>query len=203
MDKENESPRALDYDDVVKTELQRAFEEGRAADVARKATEDYSVDRPQVAKVRYTHDAMVDLLIMEPGISQAKIAHHFGYTQAWVCTIMASDAFQVRLASRRHELVDPSILSTIEERYKALAEVSVTKLIEHMNRPAVEVDPEILIKAAALGAKSLGIGGHAAPQQVKVDPDQRLNMLAEKLTGLLRVKQTDVIDVVAKDLGNA
>lgn len=203
MDIKNEDGKVPDYDEAAKTAAQKHFEATRASDVARVATEGYSVGRPQVAKVRYSHDAMVDLLIANPGISQNKIAKHFGYTAAWVCTIMASDAFQVRLASRRHELVDPTILATIEERYRTLATVSVTKLIEHMNRPEVEVDPEILIKAAALGAKSLGIGGHAPPQAPKVDENQRLALLADKLTGLLKNKRDDVIDVVAKDIGNA
>lgn len=197
---DNDETRPVDYNDVTKTEAQRAFDSGRAADVAAKATEGYAVDRPQVAKVRYSHDAMVDLLIQNPGISQGALAAHFGYTQSWVCTIMASDAFQVRLASRRHELIDPEIAATIEERYKALATVSVNKLIEHMNRPMVEIDPEVLLKAAALGAKAVGIGGHAPPPAQR-DADERLNELAGKLTGLLSHKRTEgAIDVEVKEI---
>lgn len=190
-----------DYNDVTKTQDQRDFEAGRAADVAAKATENYSIGRPQVDKVRYSHDAMVDLLIMNPGISQDKLATHFGYTASWVCTIMASDAFQVRLAGRRHELIDPAIAATLEERFKALATVSVDKLIAHMNRPAQEVDPEILLKAAALGAKTLGIGGHASAQTVVISSEDRLKALAGKLTGLLSDKKTEgAIDVEVKEV---
>ncbi len=188
-----------DYNDVTKTQEQRAFDAGRASDVASQALEAYSTGRPQIEKVRYSHDAMVDLLIANPGISQGAIAAHFGYTQSWACTIMASDAFQVRLASRRHELVDPAISASIEEKFKALAATSVEKLIEHLNRPTFEVDPEILIKAAALGAKTMGIGGHAAPRTVVINSDERLKALAGKLTGLLSEKRSEgVIDVESK-----
>jgi hypothetical protein len=173
--------------------------EERAQNVASRVTENYSVSRPQVAKVRYTHEAMIDLLIMNPGISQNAIAAHFGYQPSWVCTILASDAFQVQLARRRHELIDPTIAATIEERFKALAETSVQKLIEHINRPMVDVDPEILIKAATLGAKALGIGGNAAPKTVILSSDERLQALSGRLTGLLRKQTEGVIDVEVKE----
>jgi hypothetical protein len=149
---------------------------------------------------------MIDVLISNPGISQGQLAQYFGYSQSWVCTIMASDAFQVKLASRRHELVDPTIAASIEERFKALAEVSVNKLIEHMNRPAIEVDPEILIKAAALGAKALGIGGNAPQQKIILSSEERLQALSGRLTGLLQnAKTEEIIDVeineIKKDSG--
>jgi hypothetical protein len=168
--------------------------------VAERVTENYSVSRPQIDKVRYTHNAMVDLLITNPGISQDRIAQYFGYSPSWVCTILASDAFQVQLARRRHELIDPSIAATIEERFKALAETSVNKLIEHINRPMVNVDPEILIKAAALGAKALGIGGNAAAKTVVISSDERLQALSGRLTGLLRKQNEEIINVEVKEI---
>lgn len=165
-----------------------------------RATQNYSVGRPQVEKVRYTHDAMIDLLIQNPGISQGSLANYFGYSQSWVCSIMASDAFQVQLAQRRHELIDPAIALSIEERFNALATASVEKLIEHINRPAVEVDPEILIKAATLGAKALGIGGNAPPKTVIINSDDRLEALSSRLTGLLRRQTEGICDVEATEI---
>ena len=183
-----------DYNEVTKTLAQKEFDAGRAHDVAEQATGNYSIGRPQVQKVRYNHDAMIDLLIADPCITQGALANHFGMTQSWVCTVMASNAFQVRLASRRHELVDPVIAATIEEKYKAMATISVEKLIAHMTRPACEVDPEVLLKAAALGAKTMGLGNNIAVQ-VNVNPEERLKKLADKLTDLLAEKRGTVIDV--------
>ena len=165
----------------------------------------YAVGRPEIEKVRYTHMAMIDLMIADPGISQGSIAQHFGYTQSWVCTVMNSDAFQSMLASRRAELVDPAIMVSIEEKFKALASVSVEKLIEYVNRPVVAIDPEILVKAAALGAKTMNLGGHKTSQTVIISSDDRLKLLSEKLTGLLANKKSipdDTIDVESKDITN-
>jgi len=161
----------------------------------------YSPDRPQIAKVRYSHDGMIDLLITNPGIHQNAIAKHFGYSAAWVSTILASDAFQVRLAARRHELVDPQITTTIEERFKALANASVEKLLEHMNQPMVQIDPEVMLKAAALGAKALGIGGNAPAKQIVISTEDRLQNLGGRLTQLLKQSQDrGIVDVQTIDI---
>jgi len=150
----------------------------------------YSIGRPSVEKVRYTHDAMIDVLITNPAISQGAIAKHFGYTQAWVCTIFSSEAFQKRLQERREELIDPAILTSIEDRFKALAQKSLEKLMEHLDRPQEMIDPEIMIKAAALGAKSIGLGlpKQEAPQGSTED---RLKDLSWKLTRLLHKSKED------------
>ena len=170
---------------------------------ANQALAGYSQSRPQVQGVRYTHDAMIDLLITEPGISQNRIASYFGYSAPWVSTIMASDAFQVRLAQRRGELIDPTIAASIEERFKALTVASVEKLMRMIGQPEIAVDPEILLKAAALGAKSLGIGGHAPTQTLNlISPETRLKALAGRLTGLLATAKTNegVVDVQANEI---
>lgn len=168
--------------------------------VAAGVTQHYSVDRPQIQKVRYTHDAMIDVIITNPGISQGALAKYFDKTQSWVCTIMSSDAFQVRLAQRRHELVDPEIMASIEERFKALATISVNKLLDHLNQPAIQIDPEVMLKAAALGAKALGIGGNAAPKTVILSSEERLQSLAGRLTNLNKQsKEGGIIDVQAKE----
>lgn len=119
------------------------------------STAGYSAGRPQIEKVRYTHDAMIDLLITNPFISQNQIANHFGYTASWVCTIIASDAFQARLALRKDELVDPSIRATIEEKFKALVHQSMEVL-----RKKLEVSPtdELALGVLNGAAKALGYG---------------------------------------------
>ena len=59
-----------------------------------------------IARVKYTHDAMIDLIVAQPGVKQGEIAKYFGYTQAWVSRIMNSDAFLARLAQRKADLVE-------------------------------------------------------------------------------------------------
>lgn len=137
----------------------------------------------KLQKVRYTHDAMVDLIIQSPWVSQNELAAHFGYTPSWISNVLASDAFQERLAARREEIIDPALKATLEERFRAITIQSLTRLQEELAKPVVK--PEVLLKAAELGAKSLGMGGHRqeAPPAPAAD---RLTVLADRLIVLQR-----------------
>lgn len=108
-----------------------------------------------IDRVKYTHDAMIDLIIANPKIKQAEIAAHFGYTQAWVSRIFNSDAFQARLAVRKEDLVDPTILLTIDEKLKAIANKSLDILQEKLE---VSNNPEFAKATAELSIKALGYG---------------------------------------------
>lgn len=147
-------------------------------------------------KVSYSHKAMIDLIIGNPWISQNAIAAHFGYTAAWISNILAADAFQAALAARREEVVDPVLKATIEERFRALVIKSLDVLQEKLN--ASQVSDNVAIRAAELGAKALGVGGHAAPKPQESSND-RLERLATRLVDLLpkqeRVIQGEVLRV--------
>lgn len=119
-----------------------------------------------VRKVNYTHDALIDLIIANPGASQGQLARMIGYTQPWVCTVMSSDAFKARLNARRAEVIDPVLVATVKERMDALANRSVEVLLEKLSGPISTIDNNLALKAAELGAKSLGMG--VAQTSVKV-----------------------------------
>ena len=108
-----------------------------------------------IARVRYTHDAMIDLIIANPAISQGKIAEHFGYTQAWVSRVFNSDAFQQRLALRKADIVDPALILSIEERLKALASKSLDVVLDKLHSTN---NVDLAMKALELSTKSLGYG---------------------------------------------
>lgn len=131
-----------------------------------------------VEKLRYSHEAMIDLIITDPWISQGKIAKTFGYTESWVCLVMQSDAFQSKLAERKNDLVDPIIRATIEERFRAMLTKSLEILQEKLSRPTDKISDSTVLKAIELGAKAMGIGGNAPPPPPAVD---RLEKLAERL----------------------
>lgn len=67
-------------------------------------------------KLNYTHDAMIDLILQEPTVTAEELAQVFGYSAGWVSRILASDSFSARLAQRRHELIDPLIAQSVNER---------------------------------------------------------------------------------------
>lgn len=135
----------------------------------------------RLKRCSYTHEAMIELIIEHPEMNQGEIAAHFGYTQGWISNILASDAFQELMAKRRGEIIDPRLRATIEERFRALVIQSVERLqvlLEADNCP-----PQVALRAAELGAKALGVGGHApAPKQES--SEERLERLARRLVNL-------------------
>ena len=113
--------------------------------------------RPQIAKVRYTHEAMADLILENPWISQNEIAAYFGYSPAWISVAINSDAFQAYLAARKEEMIDPELRASINERFKAVTVQSLKVLTEKLARPANEVSDALALKAAELGAKARAV----------------------------------------------
>lgn len=143
----------------------------------------------RLQKVRYTHQAMIDLIIEHPEYTQNQLAAHFGYTPGWISNVLASDAFQAAMAARREEIVDPELKASIEERFRALVIRSLEVLQAKLNAPAVS--DQVALRAAELGAKALGVGGHAAPKPPQTD---RLERLAERLIVLQSTVRERVIN---------
>ena len=135
----------------------------------------------KMGKTSYTHDAMIDLLIANPWIKQKELAIHFGYTQAWVSAVFASDAFQAKLAARREEVVNPEMRATLRETTEAIYRQSLERLREKLEAPAVS--DSVVLKAMELGARALGIGGNAPPPPPAPSGD-RLEAIAQRLVAL-------------------
>lgn len=155
-----------------------------------------SVSKTPRPKMRYTHQAMVDTIIENPAISQNEIAAMFGRTPGWVSTIITSDAFQCLLAARKAELVDPELRLSLEERFRAITAQSLRVLQEKLARPADQVSDQLVLRAAELGAKSLGIGAHAPPPPPP-NPAEYLPAIADRLMRLQgRPRAPEVVDAV-------
>ena len=145
-----------------------------------------------IQKIRYSHDAMIDMIIANPWMSQGELANQFGYTESWTSLVMSSDAFAARLAERRAELIDPTIAASIEERFKGLAIRSLAVLQKKLENP--NVSDATALRAAELGAKALGMGNPKPPPMVVVAPD-RLDVLAHRLTNLLDSKRGEGYEI--------
>jgi len=139
----------------------------------------------RTVKVRYSHADMVDFIIANPGVSQASLALRYGYTQGWVSQILASDALQELIAARRKELVDPVIAASLEERFRGLALRSIEVLMSKLEQPVIEAS--VAVRCAELGAKALGLGGHAPPKPAEPS-EGTLDRLAQRLTQLNQPK---------------
>ena len=122
-----------------------------------------------VDKVGYSHDKMIDIIIANPRVKQDDLAATFGYTPGWVSRIMSSDAFRVRMAVRRSELVDPIISATLEDRFAALAMRGVEIMQQKLDVPAATVTFADAAKAAEIGARGLAVGGFGSKVQVDLN----------------------------------
>jgi hypothetical protein len=115
-----------------------------------------------------------------------------------ISVVINSDAFQSRLASRRAELVDPVLAATLNERFRALTVRSLEVLQEKLSLPSQSVPDQLALQAAALGAKSLGLG---VPQAQAAPAGDNLSVLAERLRTFVRRTQTEeVVDVTVREV---
>jgi len=117
-----------------------------------------------LVRVRYSHDAMIDILIANPTISQNELAKCFGYTVPWVSRVCCSDAFQARLAERKGDLVDPTIKMTLDEKFNALATKSLDIV---MDKLCAVQSVDLAMKALELSTKALGLGARSANVNVQ------------------------------------
>ena len=148
--------------------------------------------RMQLIKLRYTHEAMIDQMIANPAISQNALAELFGYTASWVSQVMASDAFQVKLAERTKEMVDPTIRASVEEQFKGMLFRSMQILSEKLNGPASTIPDQLALRTAEMSSRALGYGIKQPEAPVKQgDVHIHLEQLGENLTKLLLRKKVE------------
>lgn len=129
-----------------------------------------------IGRVRYTHEAMADKIIVNPAISQNDLAAHFGFSPAWISRIINSDAFRAYLHKRKEELEDPELkaqvearMLQIEEQLKTIADLAMNRIIDRLSgvdgrtglmdiRP---IDDDFLLKTATMAKDALGYGARS------------------------------------------
>lgn len=158
-------------------EMQALVAEMLGTDVAGSPPPPTAPTMGRLKRVSYSHAALIDTLITRPELSQNDLALMFGYTPGWISNILASDAFQAALARRRSEVVNPTIVATVEERARGLYIKSAEVLMEKLEKPVVS--DSVATKVFELSGKALGLGGHAPVQAAKIDlEDLKLRLLA-------------------------
>lgn len=151
--------------------------------------------------LHYSHEAMIDLIIANPGIHQNTLARTFGYSASWISTVMATDSFQSMLAARREEIIDPILKSTLEEQARGLYLRSMEVLREKMNADAENIPDNLALALFKESGKLLGYGARP-PEPVDRDTvAEQLVKHADNLVGLLRSKrrEAETIDVETSD----
>lgn len=111
--------------------------------------------RGGIAKTSYSHDALIDLILANPAITQNELAATLGYTPGWVSQVIGSDAFQAALATRKDQIVDPLLRGAVEESFKGLVLQSMHKL-----REKLEANPSdnLVLEVFKNSTRALGYG---------------------------------------------
>lgn len=115
----------------------------------------YDQSYSRIEKTRYSHEAMIDVIVAEPRITQNQLAAKFGYSVPWISRVIGSDAFQGALAKRREEITDPFLVATVEERLRGLATQALDVIADKM---AATQNADIALKALDISVKALGFG---------------------------------------------
>lgn len=159
-----------------------------------------------VARVTYTHDAMIDMILANPAISQNELAKRFGYSVPWISRIRNSDAFLARFAERKGDIVDPMIQESIEVGLKAMANRSMDRILEKLEQPLGQSGViETATKALEISTRALGYGasikGPAVQQTFVVALPEKV---ADAQSWAARYNGTgQVVDVAAKPVPDA
>lgn len=151
-----------------------------------------------IAKLTYSHEAMVDAMVRNPLVKGWELAAMFGVTESWLSRVRSSNAFRERLRERTQELVDPLLAAEIEERFDAMVTRSLEILQDKLSERSDDVDPQLALQCAALGAKARGYGGFGA--KVAPQPTVREPNWLERSAERLRSLNQGAIDVESREI---
>lgn len=156
----------------------------------------------RLTKMGYTHEALLDQIIANPQASNDELGRVFGYTGAWIGRIKSSGIFREKMVERRGEIVDPVLSASVEERLEMVTNRSLEVLMQKLEKPVDLVPDNLVLAAAALGAKGMGVGGFSnKPVAAPPPPDEgRIERLAARLMALNRGGGGEIVDVEAKDV---
>jgi len=110
----------------------------------------------RIPKLTYTHEALADVIIAQPQLSNRELAVLFDKTPHWVGYVKSSSAFQKHLAERKGDIIDPVLSQNFEEKLLGLANVSLDVLMEKLTGIAPEGD--LALKTLQTTSKAMGYG---------------------------------------------
>lgn len=157
-----------------------------------------SPSRGVVQKINYSHDGMIDLILVNPGITQNEIAARLGYSVGWVSQVCCSDAFQARLAERSKEVVDPVLRASIEDQFKGLVARSLDILRVKLERQPGDIPDNLALRTLELSSRALGYGARPPATPGEIDAVAHLARAADNLTVLLAKKKAEVEPVTVE-----
>lgn len=89
------------------------------------------------------HEAFADYMLINPGCTLREMAAQFGYSIAWICTVINTDMFKAYFAERRQGIV-VAIAEDLPSRLAAAAHLATERIMEVIEKSE---DGEMLIDA--------------------------------------------------------
>ena len=136
----------------------------------------------ELQKLRYTHEAIADALCANPMAPQGEIARLFGYSDAWLSTIIHSDAFQVyyrKLAEER----GVAAVHTFMDKLQGLGALAIDRTAALIAQG--QASERLLTDTTELTLKALGyLNGGSGPAngQAQQQPTLHIHVDADMLT---------------------
>ena len=163
---------------------------------------------PQITTVSLTYEQIVDALLLSPPTeTQGQLAKRLGYSQSYLSRLIASDAFQVRLADRIEKSIEPERqaafklrFASIEEEARGILKNSLRLLAEKLDQPDPDLIPaQLIIKSAEMTSKLLGYGARDLPgTPQRVDMHLHLHQLRDNLRNLNQSPDVSDAEIVVK-----
>lgn len=130
-----------------------------------------------IAKVGWTHDAIIDVIVARPEVTQTELCAEFGYTQGWMSRVINSDAFQHRLSERKAELVNPVVTQGLNEKLRAISSRSADVILDALDVP--NPPKALAVEALRVSARAAHYGARQTPAvQVNVQQNNAASLQA-------------------------
>lgn len=165
---------------------------------------DFVPARPPIAKLSYSHEAMINMLVSEmPPPSQGELARRFGYSQSWISTVMRTDAFKVKLEERRLAIQDPVLRERVKEQLDAVMDEkariaglmarSLEVLEEKMSAHHTAIPDQLALRTLELTSRAAGYGARVEINN-NVNVTQQIDDAGDQLVTLLRRKKAEILE---------
>jgi hypothetical protein len=89
------------------------------------------------------HESLADYMLINPGCTLREMGAYFGYSGAWICTVINSDMFKAYMAQRRAEITSV-VAEDLPSRLHAAAHLATERIIEVIEKSE---DSDTLIDA--------------------------------------------------------
>lgn len=149
--------------------------------------------RPQLKAISHRHQAIMDLMLAQPDVTQREIAAVLGYTEAWVSQVIHSDVFQATYRKLYKDQFDTVVIGS-REKLLGLAHQAMERVGEELqNAPT----PRFALDTMNSTLRALGLADDARNTPSGVgDPLPAVNpQLLAEARGRIRARRVTVEEV--------